>query len=562
MYARTEPRRSPCALALAGALAAGALALVMLTAPAAAQAAPIGADSTRILSGGADMLSDLPIPAGRSGATGEALSDDGSVAVFSSESNGLLAGDDDSVANIYAKNLATGAVTLVSRQTGATGEPSHTNCYSPVVSGNGRYVAFVCEGSLDPADDNGRSDVYRRDLTGGTTILVSRSVDGDPGDGYSDEPSINHDGDKIAFYSRASNLVPTPTVIRGGQIYVRAVNANTTTLVSRRSGAGPAGTDDSANPSIDDAGTRVAFDSRDDSFHPTDNNGTRDVFVHDLRDGETTLVSRSDGDGAIGTHESFDPAISGDGTSIAFVSSSRFDPMADPDHDHDVYRRSLGFKTTALVSVLASGEAGNGFSAAPSISANGDRVAFVSSATNLDDLDTEESPDVYVKDLQTNTMTLMSRESFDGGAVNLDAQSTSLDRDGKRALLSTGHGSVASGTEPGFSTVMLRDTTVTPPNTIVVARPPGTEPFVNEGSRAEGGSISADGRYVAFASSARARRPGGHRSDRRAGHPHRRGTDREPGERSGRTGDGRRGLRAGDQRRRATSRLRTPAATL
>jgi len=67
MYARTEPRRSPCALALAGLLAAGALALVMLTAPAAAQAAPIGADSTRILSGGADMLSDLPIPAGRSG---------------------------------------------------------------------------------------------------------------------------------------------------------------------------------------------------------------------------------------------------------------------------------------------------------------------------------------------------------------------------------------------------------------------------------------------------------------------------------------------------------------
>src|SRR5215212_3886443 len=167
-----------------------------------ASAASLPAGSTAILSGTSSLLDTLPSPVGRSRTSADAVSRDGAIVAFSSGSDGLAAGDDDSVENVYVKNRATGDVVLVSRSTGASGDPAHDDCDSAAVSDDGTRVAFVCEGPLDAADTNGQDDVYVRDLPSGTTLLVSRAdSDGAVGDSLSFDPALSADGRFVAFAS-------------------------------------------------------------------------------------------------------------------------------------------------------------------------------------------------------------------------------------------------------------------------------------------------------------------------------------------------------------------------
>ena len=105
-------------------------AAVCAAAPAGAAAASLPADATAILSGTTTLDAPLPAPAGGSAAASEAASQDGRFVAFSSVADGLFDGDDDTVENVYVKDLQTGAVTLASRRDGANGEPSHARCAS------------------------------------------------------------------------------------------------------------------------------------------------------------------------------------------------------------------------------------------------------------------------------------------------------------------------------------------------------------------------------------------------------------------------------------------------
>src|SRR5262245_36932151 len=130
-----------------------ALALA-LAAPALANAAPLPADTTAVISGTSNLLGLLPTPVADSSAGRQSVSGDGGRVAFLSKADGLLSGDDDDVTNVYVNDLATGAITLASRADGANGEPSHSECFQPVISDDGRRVAFTCDGALDPADNN------------------------------------------------------------------------------------------------------------------------------------------------------------------------------------------------------------------------------------------------------------------------------------------------------------------------------------------------------------------------------------------------------------------------
>jgi hypothetical protein len=91
-----------------------------------------------------------------------------------------------------------------------------------------------------------------------------------------------------------------------------------------------------------------------------------------------------------------------------------------------VFVRDLEANTTTLVS-RASDVAGvgganaNDWSADPAISADGSVVAFISQATNLHPDDGDPQPDAFVRDLQANTTTLVSRATNgDKGTVGRD----------------------------------------------------------------------------------------------------------------------------------------------
>src|SRR5256885_2973416 len=110
--------------------------------------------------------------------------------------------------------------------------------------------------------------------------------------------------------------------------------------------------------------------------------------------GSTQLVSRASGaDGAAGTRASREAAISADGTKVAFASTATNLPGAAADMHDQVYVRDLLTNTTTLVSTGPAGPS-DSYSEWPAISQDGSRVAFRSLAANLAPGDTNGKSDV------------------------------------------------------------------------------------------------------------------------------------------------------------------------
>ena len=188
-------------------------------------------------------------------------------------------------------------------------------------------------------------------------VLASRvsGASGAAANANSTPTAISADGRFVAFSSFATNLSDETT---GGHeaVFVRDLEANTTTLASRATGAGGEGADDdSLGASMSADGRFVAFESRADNLSADDANGTIDVFVRDLQTATTTLVSRASGMGAGGDDHSGGPAMSGDGRRVAFLSYA--DNLSDADNDAvpDIFVRDLQTNTTILVSRATDG---------------------------------------------------------------------------------------------------------------------------------------------------------------------------------------------------------------
>src|SRR5215211_1189247 len=269
--------------------------------------------------------------------------------VFVSTADGISADDDNRFMNIFVRDRETGTVTLVSRAT--NGVAANAHAYSPSISADGTKVAFVSEATnLVPDNTGGRTQAYTRDLTAGTTALVSREngAGGDAADSAAHEPSISGDGSAVAFSSFATNL-------GGGsgksQVYVR--HGTSTTLVSVPDSSTTPGNGDAYSPSLSADGDHVAFSTEADNIGVSDANNRNDVFVHTISTGATALASISAiAPGQYGDSDSDGPSISADGHRVAFVSYARnFSTLdADPAFTRDVYVHDFTANTTFLAS--------------------------------------------------------------------------------------------------------------------------------------------------------------------------------------------------------------------
>jgi RHS repeat-associated protein len=198
----------------------------------------------------------------------------------------------------------------------------------PVISADGRWVAFFSTGDL-VADPTTGGDVYLHDRVTHTTTLVPRGLGGVAPNGQSFYPSISGDGRFIAFNSHASNLVANDT---NGQsdVFVFDRLSGTIELVSVSSSGQHADRGGTAlSGAISSDGRFVTFASAATNLVPGDTNGFADVFVHDRVTGETTRVSVGT-DGSQGNDNSSDAYISGDGQIVAFRSETTNFPSTPP----------------------------------------------------------------------------------------------------------------------------------------------------------------------------------------------------------------------------------------
>ncbi|HWN07560.1 MAG TPA: hypothetical protein VNO53_10405 [Steroidobacteraceae bacterium] len=401
-----------------------------------------------------------------------AVSNDGRYVAFWSEATNLSPDDGDPDFDLYRRDRAKDTTVLVSRASGADG-PKATGLYhgGPAISADGRAIAFMSDAqNLTKDDRDDLTDVFVRDVESSETTLVSRAS-GAAG-AKSNQPSawtiaISPDGRFVAFATSGSNLAPEqPTVT---QVYLRDRQTETTTLVSRATGAAGAPAGLSAGfPAISTGGRYVAFATRA-KLGPDDHDTRWDVYVRDLARATTALVSRASGKtGADGGGDSRDPAISADGRFVAFSSTAMNLSAADGDASPHVYVRDRGTSTTTLVSRAtgAAGAAGDSYSYDPAISGDGRRVAFSSDATNLSAADVNVKPDVYVRDIVGNTTSLVSRAAGAAGVVgNGRSERAAISADGLAvAFLSTATNlSVADATPDGDTYARELPALVRPP---------------------------------------------------------------------------------------------------
>ena len=273
----------------------------------------------------------------------------------------------------------------------------------PVISANGQYVVFESDSNrLVPGDTNLDTDIFVRDLQAGITERVSVSAGEAQANGGSFNCSISVDGRYVVFYSRASNLVAGDT---NGEldVFIRDRVNGTTERVSVSSSGAQANSYSytfAALPSqVSPDGRYVVFVSDATNLVATDTNDQWDIFIRDRQLGVTESVSVST-TGAQGNGMSLFGSVSSDGRYVAFNSVASNLVPGDLNGNEDTFVRDHQAHTTARASVSTLGVQSNGTSYFAQISADGQRVLFNNSGTNLvEETTAPDSSEVYLHEM-------------------------------------------------------------------------------------------------------------------------------------------------------------------
>jgi Tol biopolymer transport system component len=191
---------------------------------------------------------------------------------------------------------------------------------------------------------------------------------------------------------------------------------------------------------------------------------------------------------------SFEPSMSSDGRYVAFYSFASDLVAGDGNGVEDVFVRDLRTNTTTRASVDTTGGDPNGGSSAPSISGDGRYVAFGSIASDLVAGDGNGVGDVFVRDRQANTTTRVSVDTT-GGDPDSDSGTApeSISADGRYVAFGSSASDLVAGDGNGFIDVFVRDLRANT-TTRVSVDTAGGDPDSNSVRP----SMSGDGRYVAF----------------------------------------------------------------
>jgi len=301
----------------------------------------------------------------------------------------------------------------------------------------------------------------------------------------------------------ASRFLPLPRPSRAIPVLAFAclasapLQAGGTNGVTERvsfAGDGSQVTENTSDPAISGDGRYVAYVT-DEPLLPGDLNGDLDVYVYDREEGDLVCASTTAG-GVFGNGESKSPSISEDGEHIAFETQATNLVGFDNNGSPDVLVKNLltGFIERAST-VPGSLFPGSGASVRPSISDTGRFVAFQSAASNLVPGDTNGAWDIFVADLKANTLVRASQGLF--AEPNASSYRPTISADGNMVCFYSNASNLVLGDLNGFSDVFVRDLAAGT-NTLISKSMGGTSA---NGDSYEA-SISSDGLRVLFVSAA------------------------------------------------------------
>ena len=320
------------------------------------------------------------------------VSDDGRYVVYQSQNGG------QGPSHVFVRDVVAGTTALVDVALG--GGPGNGGALRVSISGDGRHVAFESTASnLVPGDGNDQPDVFVRDLDAGTTVRANVAIGG--GDSgfaefggrlYADSPDVLSADGRYVVFDSAFPLVPgdNEPPFFDHDIFVRDVVAGVTTLVSDAPEVAVV-----FSPSISSDGRRVAYVNAQSGFIRGG-----DVLVRDLATQITVKANVETGEP--GSFSFSTPSLSSDGRYVAFDSDPTNQDAGDNTPlDGNVFVRDLLTSTTTRVTLDAAGGEPNGSSFDPAMSGDGSTVAYVSGASDLVPGDGNGLRDVFAADLGT-----------------------------------------------------------------------------------------------------------------------------------------------------------------
>jgi len=236
--------------------------------------------------------------------------------------------------------------------------------------------------------------------------------------GHSLMPGFSADSAHMAFISAAKNLVTNDDLAEFYDVFVADLVSSNIALVSVNTSGIGGGNDHSTAPSLSSNAQFVAFASLASNLVTNDTNSASDIFVRDLSQATTRLVSVKSLGSSSGNGSSTKPFISGDGRYIVFESLASDLVANDTNNASDVFIRDLELGATSVVSVNCGG---NSSASAGSrllhVTPDCRFVVFLSSATDIDATATNGSPQIYRRDLDAGITSRLHLTLADGRSI-------------------------------------------------------------------------------------------------------------------------------------------------
>ncbi len=431
--------------------------------------------------------------AGTSFLPSRALSAGGRLVAFASHAENLVPNDGNGVRDVFVRDLAAMTNLLVSINGGTNS--GNGASLDPVISANGRYVAFSSvAGDLVAGDTNSIQDIFVRDLQSGATVRATVAYTGASANSNSSPVLLSGDGRYLMFRSFAKNLVPgafgaecyyirdmeqgtnfvltsgaTSSLLGGsdmtpngrfavyscrlgtGSSYVsiwdtqlqKLVFSNGIPAISPQVAIAPDGSriawlsnsagvystvlqdvSSGANTVIGaasgkDIRLRFSGDSQWLVFS-TQVQGTNQVYLRDLLNGTNILVSRSSLDMTPAAGDSDSPAVSPDGRFVVYRSFASSIVAGDTNGSPDIFLFDRTSGGTVLLSCARDGLRGaNSWSGSPDFSADGKTIVFSSWASNLAPLDFNENADLFAYSIASSESSFYAQAVMSAGQPSL-----------------------------------------------------------------------------------------------------------------------------------------------
>ena len=444
--------------------------------------------------------------AGTGGGNGDSfptgISTNGRYALFESSASDLVANDTNNASDVFIRDVMAGTNILVSAA--IIGGSGNGVSRSSVMTPDGRFVSFVSAATnLVVGDTNKIPDVFVRDLQLQTTLLASVgavSNSASASTSSSESPVITPDGRYVAFNSTASNLVTG--VKTTGEVFVRDLIAGKTIWASTNARSILQSVIGSTNgvsyhQRISGDGQFLAFETSTNTLFATSSPGV--ILRYRLQSGMTDIIHTN----ATATWSAFDDScgldMTPDGRFIVFVANGTGGSVSNT----VVYEWDAQTGTNVLVSAdLNNALPTGGFCDSPVVDASGRYIAFLSSSTNLTSDPLAGAFHLYLRDTQAATTRLIDLDTNGVGVGVALTMVPSLGLDGRLvAFESAAGGLVPNNYGPNSDTFVL-DVLAATTELTSAHHPDLPSQTANGQSLITANCVSSNGLYIAFASDA------------------------------------------------------------